>query len=135
MTATPAASPSRPSIKLKALMVSTITKIVIRSWANSLSTWIQPTGMASTRMPRSEEHTSELQSRFDLVCRLLLEKKKNKKQKRQTTATQTPRNVRKIKGHIRAQCREQWQKRTKQRHGPNQTRQKDAQTTMANRQR
>src|SRR6266704_3224151 len=28
--------------------------------------------------PRSEEHTSELQSRFDLVCRLLLEKKKKK---------------------------------------------------------
>src|SRR2546428_8813616 len=28
---------------------------------------------------RSEEHTSELQSRSDLVCRLLLEKKKNKK--------------------------------------------------------
>src|SRR5437868_9903918 len=31
------------------------------------------------RIPRSEEHTSELQSRFDLVCRLLLEKKKYKK--------------------------------------------------------
>src|SRR5437868_1171723 len=30
---------------------------------------------------RSEEHTSELQSRFDLVCRLLLEKKKKKKNK------------------------------------------------------
>src|SRR5699024_12121809 len=29
---------------------------------------------------RSEEHTSELQSRFDLVCRLLLEKKKTNKQ-------------------------------------------------------
>src|SRR5689334_23694316 len=28
---------------------------------------------------RSEEHTSELQSQFHLVCRLLLEKKKNKK--------------------------------------------------------
>src|SRR5215207_10464450 len=28
--------------------------------------------------PRSEEHTSELQSRVDLVCRLLLEKKKTK---------------------------------------------------------
>src|SRR5699024_12278575 len=28
------------------------------------------------RCNRSEEHTSELQSRFDLVCRLLLEKKK-----------------------------------------------------------
>src|SRR5699024_11660651 len=30
-----------------------------------------------SRYTRSEEHTSELQSRFDLVCRLLLEKKKN----------------------------------------------------------
>src|SRR5260221_3882261 len=30
---------------------------------------------------RSEEHTSELQSHSDLVCRLLLEKKKNKKTK------------------------------------------------------
>src|SRR5699024_11617729 len=29
-----------------------------------------------TKQFRSEEHTSELQSRFDLVCRLLLEKKK-----------------------------------------------------------
>src|SRR5699024_11797846 len=28
---------------------------------------------------RSEEHTSELQSRFDIVCRLLLEKKKTKR--------------------------------------------------------
>src|SRR3712207_7041709 len=31
--------------------------------------------------PRSEEHTSELQSRQYLVCRLLLEKKKNNEQK------------------------------------------------------
>src|SRR5438105_7377496 len=30
---------------------------------------------ASHALPRSEEHTSELQSRVDLVCRLLLEKK------------------------------------------------------------
>src|SRR5699024_11606308 len=34
---------------------------------------------------RSEEHTSELQSRFDLVCRLLLEKKKNSQQISQRT--------------------------------------------------
>src|SRR6478672_12131322 len=37
---------------------------------------------ATYHMPwyeRSEEHTSELQSRSDLVCRLLLEKKKKKK--------------------------------------------------------
>src|SRR5207249_8309041 len=37
-------------------------------------------GPSDARAPspsrRSEEHTSELQSRFDLVCRLLLEKKK-----------------------------------------------------------
>ena len=31
---------------------------------------------------RSEEHTSELQSRFDLVCRLLLEKKNKQKKKK-----------------------------------------------------
>src|SRR5699024_12820050 len=31
---------------------------------------------SKTKRKRSEEHTSELQSRFDLVCRLLLEKKK-----------------------------------------------------------
>src|SRR5699024_12588574 len=33
------------------------------------------------RCIRSEEHTSELQSRFDLVCRLLLEKKKKSRRK------------------------------------------------------
>src|SRR5256885_11738828 len=36
--------------------------------------WLIPTGRA---LPRSEEHTSELQSPCNLVCRLLLEKKKN----------------------------------------------------------
>src|SRR5207249_10472275 len=35
-------------------------------WANAMGTEVAV---------RSEEHTSELQSRFDLVCRLLLEKK------------------------------------------------------------
>src|SRR2546422_7662158 len=34
--------------------------------------------VASTGDPRSEEHTSELQSRLHLVCRLLLEKKKKR---------------------------------------------------------
>src|SRR5437588_1591153 len=37
-----------------------------------------------TECHRSEEHTSELQSHSDLVCRLLLEKKKNKKINTQT---------------------------------------------------
>src|SRR2546422_3789886 len=40
----------------------------------------------SGELRRSEEHTSELQSRLHLVCRLLLEKKKKKKQKRSTAA-------------------------------------------------
>src|SRR5947209_14846933 len=44
------------------------------------SRWTWPTPSSGTR-PRSEEHTSELQSRQYLVCRLLLEKKKKKKKK------------------------------------------------------
>src|SRR2546422_7367311 len=45
--------------------------------------WIEPAGCAAMARPvgapprRSEEHTSELQSRLHLVCRLLLEKKKH----------------------------------------------------------
>src|SRR5256885_6583401 len=35
--------------------------------------------LRSHRLPRSEEHTSELQSPCNLVCRLLLEKKNNRK--------------------------------------------------------
>src|SRR5689334_24457776 len=41
--------------------------------------FFDPLGMRFLRQPhfvRSEEHTSELQSQFHLVCRLLLEKKK-----------------------------------------------------------
>src|SRR3712207_8962832 len=45
----------------------------------------------ATKAFRSEEHTSELQSRQYLVCRLLLEKKKKKrKQKKQYTRRNTP---------------------------------------------
>src|SRR5436190_15828307 len=38
-------------------------------------------GKGGIRFARSEEHTSEVQSHSDLVCRLLLEKKKTKKKK------------------------------------------------------
>src|SRR5947209_20308294 len=41
--------------------------------------------------PRSEEHTSELQSRQYLVCRLLLEKKKNKNRNTTIQTTHTTR--------------------------------------------
>src|SRR2546430_4679356 len=46
---------------------------------NVSSFLLQPTSFLSTGLPlRSEEHTSELQSQSNLVCRLLLEKKKKK---------------------------------------------------------
>src|SRR5699024_12737993 len=41
------------------------------------SRWCRCRCSGTATSPRSEEHTSELQSRFDLVCRLLLEKKKS----------------------------------------------------------
>src|SRR5690606_5679260 len=44
-----------------------------------------PWHRSEERAVRSEEHTSELQSRENLVCRLLLEKKKKKKRTRQET--------------------------------------------------
>src|SRR5437868_9908203 len=43
-------------------------------WMNSARAW---SAGRDDSARRSEEHTSELQSRFDLVCRLLLEKKKS----------------------------------------------------------
>src|SRR5207249_6169930 len=56
---------------------------VMKGWLISSS----PDAQAGEGTPwhasfRSEEHTSELQSRFDLVCRLLLEKKKKKKKEK-----------------------------------------------------
>src|SRR2546422_4436951 len=39
--------------------------------------WIEDLARVAVLQRRSEEHTSELQSRLHLVCRLLLEKKKN----------------------------------------------------------
>src|SRR5699024_12317073 len=46
---------------------------------NDQSAQTIPIALATLRGQRSEEHTSELQSRFDLVCRLLLEKKNKHK--------------------------------------------------------
>src|SRR5256884_3924080 len=48
-----------------------------------------------TRRPRSEEHTSELQSRLHLVCRLLLEKKKK------PPSTPPPRSQRRLQHRCR----------------------------------
>src|SRR5699024_12714306 len=51
------------------------------SWVSPRPLW--PPTPSCPPPPRSEEHTSELQSRFDLVCRLLLEKKKKRSRKKQ----------------------------------------------------
>src|SRR5206468_11963416 len=63
---------SRRSKAMRFIYHSVSHRIGLSRWVSSrfrgLMTW----------RPRSEEHTSELQSRSDLVCRLLLEKKKNK---------------------------------------------------------
>src|SRR5438094_5643014 len=53
----------------------------------------QPRGVrhvAERLRPRSEEHTSELQSPYDLVCRLLLEKKKTTPRRDSAKATLPP---------------------------------------------
>src|SRR5438094_1996645 len=47
--------------------------------AHVFNSWNEMPGIGEQlELPRSEEHTSELQSPYDLVCRLLLEKKKKK---------------------------------------------------------
>src|SRR5207249_6164558 len=57
------------------------TDFLARGWSDGFPL-VPPTERAVAAQgsqSRSEEHTSELQSRFDLVCRLLLEKKKKQK--------------------------------------------------------
>src|SRR5206468_5245583 len=50
---------------------------VVMSWNRSGRRCVNTeSSTATSKLARSEEHTSELQSRSDLVCRLLLEKKK-----------------------------------------------------------
>src|SRR5437763_3818055 len=50
-------------------------------------------GRGGDRQPRSEEHTSELQSPMYIVCRLLLEKKKTTADKRPTRQFRTARAI------------------------------------------
>src|SRR5260370_20222803 len=54
---------------------------------------ISPSLSRNSRSQRSEEHTSELQSHLNIVCRLLLEKKKQKKTRSQRPVHQAARNA------------------------------------------
>src|SRR2546427_4047960 len=72
----PAYSSSFAPVAVEPVKASTSTSICSAKGSPTRAPW-----PGSTFSTRSEEHTSELQSQSNLVCRLLLEKKK-KKQKR-----------------------------------------------------
>src|SRR5438309_8778078 len=57
----------------------TMARAIEASGAEIVTVAVRRVDLDRTKEERSEEHTSELQSQFHLVCRLLLEKKKNKK--------------------------------------------------------
>src|SRR3989449_7723432 len=72
---------SDPSTDMHAGESETSMSMIARPDLVHLDRAPQESGADQARLkglPRSEEHTSELQSRLHLVCRLLLEKKKNR---------------------------------------------------------
>src|SRR3712207_7321828 len=71
---TPRRSSTTPSTAIASDQLTTWRWNQFASGCPASST--QPAATRAGRNPRSEEHTSELQSRQYLVCRLLLEKKK-----------------------------------------------------------
>src|SRR5260370_28239880 len=62
--------------------IATIVVVLIAIW------YVAAVLMNQIAISRSEEHTSELQSHLNLVCRLLLEKKKKRQQDRVITYSQ-----------------------------------------------
>src|SRR5699024_12318778 len=76
----PTATPETYTLSLHdALPICAFTVIAVnvpRNLFNTRFASASPSTSSAIIKIRSEEHTSELQSRFDLVCRLLLEKKK-----------------------------------------------------------
>src|SRR5207253_8118793 len=74
------------SLRLRTMSVtSSLTPVIVE---NSCATPSIRT-LVTAAPVRSEEHTSELQSRGHLVCRLLLEKKKKKKKKKKHSKQKT----------------------------------------------
>src|SRR2546430_6357980 len=72
-------SPETTAVGLRATVPpTTITSPVTTAPVSRIASPLMTSSVPSTRPARSEEHTSELQSQSNLVCRLLLEKKKKK---------------------------------------------------------
>src|SRR5204863_2051371 len=78
----PWSSEIQPSTETRPMLLSGLTSsncsFIHDDWTTSKGYPAGPVSwmISAPAAPRSEEHTSELQSRRDLVCRLLLEKKK-----------------------------------------------------------
>src|SRR2546422_8441385 len=73
-------SPPEPAVRARSILVIEDEPPIRRAIRNALRGLAERVveagaGGGGVDLPRSEEHTSELQSRLHLVCRLLLEKK------------------------------------------------------------
>src|SRR2546422_5509273 len=72
----------RSNVNILAVLVAALLTFVLGAfWYSPIlfaRQWMQAQGYTPEKIARSEEHTSELQSRLHLVCRLLLEKKKRR---------------------------------------------------------
>src|SRR6266511_4789868 len=85
----PAQSPGRSAHRNKEVMALAVARADVDADHRLLALQGRDRPIGNSRLPgeralhgcRSEEHTSELQSRENLVCRLLLEKKKKKNKK------------------------------------------------------
>src|SRR5207248_9679485 len=71
-------STMRRSSLIGSALSSTCSRRIVSLCSHTPQSFLTMTSAADCcpRLSRSEEHTSELQSPYDLVCRLLLEKKK-----------------------------------------------------------
>src|SRR5207248_9165717 len=67
---------SDPAVLGRSITLNDVPLTIVGVVSNMTAAWVGPGRRGIVDRERSEEHTSELQSPYDLVCRLLLEKKK-----------------------------------------------------------